>query len=59
MGLVFLIGAVIAILAGIFAWGWNYNRGRQSLEFFGGEGAKLIRLAPRVAYHSPRAVRVE
>src|SRR5437870_2908986 len=40
----------LAVLAATFAWWWNYNRGRQSLEFFGAEGATLIRTAPQVEY---------
>ena len=43
----------LAILAATFAWGWNYNRGRQSLEFYGSEGATLIRTAPQVEFLRP------
>jgi hypothetical protein len=40
----------IALVAATFAWWWNYYRGDQALEFFGAEGAKLIRTAPQVEY---------
>lgn len=43
----------VAIIAGIFAWYWNYNRGRRALAFFGAQGATLIRLAPRVELLRP------
>src|SRR5262245_66079728 len=39
---------VVALLAATFSWWWNYNRGRKALEFFGPEGALLIRTAPHV-----------
>jgi hypothetical protein len=38
----------LAILASVFAWWWNFNRGRRSLELYGAEGAMLIRTAPKV-----------
>src|SRR6476620_10123177 len=38
----------LAVLASIFAWGWNYSRGRKSLELYGPEAATLIRTAPKV-----------
>jgi hypothetical protein len=41
---------VVAIVAATFAWWWNYHRGDQALEFFGAEGARLIRTAPIVEY---------
>src|SRR5688572_14162169 len=31
-----------------FAWSWNYNRGRKSMEFWGRDAAVLIRQAPQV-----------
>ena len=40
----------IALVGAAFAWWWNYHRGDQALEFFGAEGAKLIRTAPKVEY---------
>jgi hypothetical protein len=40
----------IAAAAAVFAWWWNYHRGDQSLVFFGSEGARLIRTAPKVEY---------
>jgi hypothetical protein len=52
----------LAALAAAFAWWWNYNRGREALEFYGPEAAHLIRAAPTVeilivagpeARHSP------
>jgi hypothetical protein len=46
--LVVLAMFIVAALAATFAWWWNYNRGNQALEFFGPEGALLIRTAPRV-----------
>jgi hypothetical protein len=39
---------LVAVLAASFAWWWNYNRGRQSLAFYGAEAATLIRTAPKV-----------
>jgi hypothetical protein len=44
--------AVAAVLA-VFAWWWNFNRGKQALEFYGSEGAYLIRTAPVVDYLKP------
>jgi hypothetical protein len=41
---------VVAIAAAAFAWSWNYYRGDQALEFFGADGARLIRTAPKVEY---------
>jgi hypothetical protein len=41
---------VVATAAATFAWWWNYHRGDQALEFFGAEGARLIRTAPNVEY---------
>jgi hypothetical protein len=41
------------VLAAAFAWWWNFNRGRQALDFFGAEAATLIRTAPRVEYVRP------
>lgn len=38
----------IALAAAVFAWWWNYQRGYQSLEFYGSETARLIRTAKRV-----------
>jgi hypothetical protein len=46
-----MIGA--AVLAASFAWWWNYNRGRRSLEFYGAEAATLIRTAPKVEILRP------
>jgi hypothetical protein len=45
---------VVAVLLGLgvaaagFAWWWNYERGRKTLDFYGPQGAALIRLAPSV-----------
>jgi len=39
-------------LAG-FAWWWNFNRGKKALDFYGPEGALLIRTAPIVEYLLP------
>src|SRR5262249_48288752 len=47
--LVVLAMLVVATLAATFAWWWNYSRGDQALEFFGPEGALLIRTAPHVS----------
>jgi hypothetical protein len=38
----------VGIVAAVFAWWWNYNRGRKALEFYGSETATLIRTAPQV-----------
>ena len=38
----------LAAAAAVFAWLWKYNSGRQTLEFFGPEGIRLIRDAPVV-----------
>ena len=38
----------VAVLAAGFAWWWNFNRGRRSLELYGPEAATLIRTAPKV-----------
>jgi len=38
----------IALVAATFAWWWNFNRGRQTLAFFGPQAAHLIRTAPKV-----------
>ena len=43
----------IAVLAALFAWGWNYSRGRRALEFYGSEGAVLVRTAPVVEFLRP------
>ena len=43
----------IAVSAASFAWWWNYNRGRQALEFYGPEAALLIRTAPQVELLRP------
>lgn len=45
-----LVVALVCVgaLAGGFAWWWNFNRGRRTLEFFGPEAARLIRTAPQV-----------
>jgi hypothetical protein len=50
--------AVVAILAvgvvaAMFAWWWNYNRGRKALEFYGAGAATLIRTAPQVEILRP------
>ncbi len=45
----------VAILAASFAWWWNFNRGRKSLEFYGPQAATLIRTAPRVEILRPAA----
>jgi hypothetical protein len=39
---------LVAVLAAAFAWWWNFDRGRKTLEFFGPRAAQLIRTAPRV-----------
>jgi hypothetical protein len=41
------------VMAAAFSWWWNYNRGRNSLEFYGPQGATLIRTAPRVEILRP------
>jgi hypothetical protein len=38
----------VALAAASFAWWWNFNRGRKTLEFFGPQTARLIRTAPKV-----------
>jgi hypothetical protein len=38
----------VALVAATFAWWWNFNRGRQTLAFFGPQAARLIRTAPKV-----------
>ena len=38
----------MGIAAATFAWWWNYNRGRNALEFYGAEAATLIRSARTV-----------
>jgi hypothetical protein len=43
----------LGALAGGFAWWWNFNRGRRTLEFFGSEAARLIRTAPSVEFLKP------
>ena len=40
----------VATVAATFGWWWNYNRGIRALEFYGSEGAVLIRTAPAVEY---------
>jgi hypothetical protein len=39
---------VLAVILATFAWLWNFDRGRRTLELFGPEGAMLIRTAPYV-----------
>jgi len=41
---------VVAAAAATFAWWWNYHRGDEALAFFGADGARLIRNAPKVEY---------
>src|SRR5262245_39105325 len=43
----------VGVFAAVFAWWWNYNRGRMALEFFGAEAATLIRTAPNVEILRP------
>src|SRR5262245_25534058 len=43
----------VGVVAAVFAWWWNYNRGRMALEFYGAEAATLIRTAPRVEILRP------
>jgi hypothetical protein len=38
----------LATLAASFAWWWNWQRTQKCLAYYGGEGASLIRTAPRV-----------
>jgi hypothetical protein len=38
----------LAVLAAGFAWLWNFNRGRVSLDFYGPQAARLIRTSPKV-----------
>ena len=42
--------AIFALALGMasFAWWWNYNRGKKTMEFYGPEAATLIRTAPQV-----------
>ncbi len=47
----------VAVLAASFAWWWNFNRGRQALEFYGSEAATLIRTAPNVEILRPEPER--
>jgi len=49
------VGAMlaIAVFMATFAWWWNFNRGRQALDFYGPEGAILVRTAPTVEYLRP------
>src|SRR5947209_3286208 len=44
---------LVAVAASTFAWWWNYNRGKQALDFYGSEGSVLIRTAPVVEYWQP------
>ena len=44
---------LIGLAAAAFAWWWNFNRGRRTLEFYGPEAARLIRTAPRVEFLKP------
>jgi len=46
---------LVGVLAATFAWWWNFNRGRESLHFFGSQAAKLIRTAPTVEILVPLA----
>lgn len=43
----------VAVLMTAFAWWWNYHRGKQALDFYGPEGALLIRTAPVVEFLQP------
>jgi hypothetical protein len=43
----------VAVLMTAFAWWWNFNRGKQALDFYGPEGALLIRTAPVVEFLQP------
>ena len=45
-----VVGSIllVALVMAVFAWNWNYNRGRKSMEFWGREAAVLIRQAPQV-----------
>src|SRR5262245_52627297 len=43
----------VGVVAAVFAWWWNYNRGHKALEFFGAESATLIRTAPKVEILRP------
>src|SRR6478609_5030981 len=38
----------LALVAAMFAWWWNYERGHQALKFYGADAATLIRTAPTV-----------
>lgn len=48
----FVVGAMlaVAVLMATFAWWWNYNRGIHALNFYGADGAILLRTAPVVEY---------
>jgi len=48
----FVVGAMllVALLMATIAWVVNYNRGRRALDFYGPEGAILLRKAPIVEY---------
>lgn len=50
-----VVGAMLAValLMATFAWWWNYNRGIQTLAFYGAEGTVLLRAAPVVEYLRP------
>ena len=39
---------MVALLMAVFAWWWNYERGRKSMEFWGRDAALLIRQAKDV-----------
>jgi hypothetical protein len=43
----------VAVLAAAFAWWWNFNRSKKALDFYGPEGALLIRTAPMVEFLRP------
>jgi hypothetical protein len=38
----------VALAAAVFAWSYQYQQGRCALAYWGGDGAQLIRAAPRV-----------
>lgn len=48
-----LLLLAVGVLAATFAWWWNFNRGRQTLDFFGPEAARLIRTGSRVEFLKP------
>ncbi len=50
-----VVGAMltIALLMATFAWVVNYNRGKRALDFYGPDGAILLRKAPLVEYLRP------